>query len=145
MDLILNSLYNPTFQEITEYIEVPYRGLWESLNNHIKTQYNSTPRIFFSTCSGKPGWNVKYQKSGKSLCTLYPEKEGFVALIVLSLELGKTINSMEGFDKEVKTLIQNAKPFNGTLWLMINVNKEIILKNVKEMLQLKQEFSRKVK
>ncbi|WP_132015021.1 DUF3788 family protein [Hydrogenispora ethanolica] len=26
-------------------------------------------------------WNVKYQKSGKSLCTLYPTWAGFVTLI----------------------------------------------------------------
>jgi hypothetical protein len=145
MDLILNSLHNPTFQEITDYIEMPYRSLWVDFNNHIQSQYKSTPKLSYSTCSGKPGWNVKYQKSGKSLCTLYPEKEGFVALIVVSLELGQIINSMEGFDKDITTLIQNAKPFNGTQWLMINVNKVAILKNVKDMLHLKQEFSRKVK
>ncbi|WP_423245054.1 DUF3788 family protein [Heliorestis acidaminivorans] len=24
----------------------------------------------YSKCSAQPGWNVKYKKSGKSLCTL---------------------------------------------------------------------------
>ncbi|KAB2952754.1 DUF3788 family protein [Heliorestis acidaminivorans] len=32
--------------------------------------YQAKPHITYSKCSAQPGWNVKYKKSGKSLCTL---------------------------------------------------------------------------
>lgn len=37
----------------------------------------------YSTCSFQPGWNVKYKKGGKSLCTLYPMDGYFIALVVV--------------------------------------------------------------
>jgi hypothetical protein len=27
------------------------------------------------------GWNIKYQKSGKSICTIYPQQGYFLALV----------------------------------------------------------------
>lgn len=81
---------------------------------------------------------MKYAKSGKSLCTLYPEKEGFVTLVVITLDLVPVIGAMScEFEPEVLKTIESAKPFNGTLWLMIQVEKDTVLENVKQLLLLK--------
>jgi hypothetical protein len=88
----------------------------------------------YSKCAGKPGWNVKYHKSGKALCTLYPEKDGFISLVVVTLELAKQIETMANTFKGIIPIIKSAKPFNGTLWLMIPVSDQELLDNVKELL-----------
>ena len=138
MDLILNANNSPTLSEISEYIQLPGRNLWENLNELLQKRYNSAPKISFSKCSGKPGWNVKYQKSGKSLCTLYPEKDSFIALIVIRLDLIPAIEgSLDPFDAGILETIKTSKPFNGTLWLMIRVENEVILQDVKKLLDLK--------
>lgn len=114
------------------------QALWQDINSFIQEKYKASPKIAYSKCSAKPGWNVKYQKSGKSLCTLYPEEEGFVALVVILLDLVPIIETMSReFETEILNTLKTAKPFNGTLWLMIPVNKEAVLNNVKQLLLLK--------
>jgi hypothetical protein len=78
-------LYNkenePTENQIKEYVDT---NLWDSLTNYIQEMYNVKPKYSFSNCSmdkgNWKGWNVKFQKSSKSLCTLYPKQGYFMAL-----------------------------------------------------------------
>jgi len=138
-DLILDGSYTPTYNEISDYVAMPARDLWQEMNSFIQQNYKAVPKITYSKCSGKPGWNVKYQKSGKSICTLYPERDGFVALIVIKLDLLPVIEAMSGeFDPEILEIIRLARPLNGTKWLMIPVHTEAVLDNVKELIFLKQ-------
>ncbi len=143
-DLILDSSYVPEFQEITAYIEEPGRGLWQDFNGYVQESFKASPKIMYSICSGKPGWNVKYQVSSKALCTLYPEKDGFIALVVITLDLVPIIEAMDGdFEREVMEMVLSSKPFNGTKWLMIKVDREAVLNNVKQLLQMKHQTKRK--
>ncbi|MFZ5966228.1 MAG: DUF3788 domain-containing protein [Bacillota bacterium] len=144
-DLVLDAGCTPSYEEILHYIEEPGRGLWQDINSFIQQQYKASPKIMYSKCSAKPGWNVKYQKSGKSICTLYPEKEGFVALVVILLGMVPIIKAMsEEFEPEILEIINTAKPFNGTLWLMIDVKKDVVGNNVKQLLALKHETQRRI-
>jgi len=137
-DLILDETKTPTLEDILSYINEPGKKLWVELNSFITQQFKTSPKITYSSCSGKPGWNVKYQKSGKSLCTVYPEKDGFVALAVVKLELMPVIEGLQGeLDAEIMGLIKAASPFNGTLWLMIPVYRETMLAGLQKLLILK--------
>lgn len=144
-DLIMNAGHEPTYNEIVNYIDEPGKEMWQDINIFIQDKFKSSPRIAFSKCSGKPGWNVKYQKSGKSVCTLYPEKDGFVILIVVTKELATIIESMNSeFDLKIMQLIKSTKLFNNTLWLMIQVDSEAIEKDVKRLLLLKHNIGQSV-
>lgn len=139
-DLILDANHVPLYKEIFNYINEPARELWQDINSYIQQEYRVTPKITYSKCSAKPGWNVKYQKSGKSLCTLYPEQDGFVVLVVILLDLVPIIEARSGeFDTKIIELMRTAKPFNGTIWLMIQVHNSVILNNIKQLLLLKHE------
>ncbi|HQE67391.1 MAG TPA: DUF3788 domain-containing protein [Bacillota bacterium] len=138
-DLILDGSHMPEYDEIVEYINIPVRDLWRKINDFIQQRYKSLPRIMYSVCSGKPGWNVKYQKSGKSICTLYPEQNGFVALVVVTLDLMPVIEALSGeLTEETLQTIRSAKPFNGTKWLMLQVKSDLQLEDVKQLIILKQ-------
>lgn len=140
-DLILDESHCPTYDEILCYINSPAQKFWQDMNLFIQEKYKTSPKIMYSKCSGKPGWNVKYHKSGKSICTLYPEKDSFVVLIVITLGLVHIIEDMsDKFETEILEIIKSAKPFNGTLWLMIPVSNTIIADNVKQLIALKHEF-----
>jgi len=144
-DLIMNAGHEPTYNEIVNYIDGPGKEMWQDINIFIQDNFKSSPRIAFSKCSGKPGWNVKYQKSGKSVCTLYPEKGGFVILIVVTKGLATVIESMNSeFDLKIMQLIKSTKLFNNTLWLMIQVDSEAIAKDVKKLLLLKHKIGQSV-
>ncbi|MDD3705485.1 MAG: DUF3788 domain-containing protein [Clostridiaceae bacterium] len=139
-DLMLDGSHMPEYDEIVGYMNLPARNLWENINNFIQQRYKSSPKIMYSSCSGKPGWNMKYQKSGKSICTLYPEKDGFVVLIVVTLDLMPVIEALsEEFSEETLQTIRTAKPYNGTKWLMLQVKNDLQLEDVKQLISLKQE------
>ena len=142
-DIIRDVSHMPAYDEIVDYINMPARELWRHINHFIQQRYKASPKIMHSICSAKPGWNVKYQKSGKSLCTLYPEKDCFVSLIVITLDLLPVIEALsEEFTAETLRKIRTAKPFNGTLWLMLQVESELQLSDVKQLLLLKHETKR---
>lgn len=142
-DLILDASHTPGYDEIDSYINVPERELWRRINSFIRERYKAEPRIMYSKCAGKPGWNIKYQRSGKSICTLYPEKEGFIALVVTTLDLLPVIEAIsEELTSGIRDTIKGARPFNGTLWLMLRVNSEAALEDVKQLLILKQDTKR---
>ncbi len=142
-DLILDGSHTPGYDEIDGYINTSARELWRQINSFIGERYKAKPRITYSKCAGKPGWNVKYQRLGKSICTLYPERDGFVTLIVVTLDLLPIIEAIsEELTHEIWDTIKSAKPFNGTVWLMLQVNSEAALGDVKQLLILKQDTKR---
>lgn len=138
IDLILDGSREPSDEELLGYMDNPVKKLWKGINDFIQEKYKTSPKMAYSKCSGKPGWNRKYKKSGKSLCTLYPEKGGFVALIVILQDSLPVVEAMyPDFEKEVVDVITSAQPLNGTFWLMVPVKNSRALENVKDLLVLK--------
>ncbi len=124
----------PTFSQIGEYINSP---LWQELNDALNMTYNVIPQIEYSKCSMQRGWNVKYKKKGKSLCTLYPEQDYFRALIVINERHVEVDLFVETFCDYIKKLYRDTKFFNGSKWLMIDIKESITLEDVKELISIR--------
>jgi hypothetical protein len=73
--------------EIAQYIGGEAKALWLSLLDDMAATYKVKPKMAYSGCSGKPGWNVKLQKSGVSFGTLYPEENAFSVFLVIAYRL----------------------------------------------------------
>ncbi len=141
-DLILDASHDLAYEEILTYLKEPALTWWQEINAFIQQKYGVSPKVTYSKCTAQQGWNVKYQKSGKSICTLYPEKESFIVLVVIKLELVGMIENMASFyESAVMEIVRGARPFNGTKWLMIPVTSPRILKNVQDLLVFKQEMN----
>lgn len=83
----------PTMEDILAYT-TQNKSLLETWLAYVQTAYRATPKFSFSACSGKPGWNVKIQKSGQSFGTLYPEENGFTIFIVISYKLSPAMEAL---------------------------------------------------
>lgn len=122
----------PNLEEIGEYIQSP---LWQDLCSHLTERYKIAPALEHSVCSMAPGWNVKYKKSSRSLCTLYPAQGYFTCLVSIG---GKEAMEAElllsGCTEYVRELYWNCKPFNGGRWLMIDVTSPEILADAKALI-----------
>jgi len=74
--------HEPSETQIKEFVDTP---LYEELDGHLRETYKIKPKMAYSGCGmdggAWKGWNVKYQKSGKSLCTIYP-KQGYLQLLL---------------------------------------------------------------
>jgi len=83
----------PTMEEMAAYIGTA-GTLWEELHEYIATTYKAKPKYQYSNCGMKPGWNVKYNKSGQAFGTLYPEEGSFSVMIVVSYRLDADMDKM---------------------------------------------------
>ncbi|SDM54956.1 DUF3788 domain-containing protein [Acetanaerobacterium elongatum] len=127
--------YTPTFEEIRSYINNP---LWQELNDYLQAAYIVQPKLSYSKCSMQRGWNVKYQKSGRALCTLYPTEGFFIALVVIGeREQTQAELLLPLCCAYTQGLYNQAACTMGQRWLMLAVTDSKVLQDVKQLLQLR--------
>lgn len=114
---IQNKGYCPTVEEIGEYIN---NSVFEQFCADIKTKYNCNPKIEFSSCSWEFGWNVKFKRSGKNLCTIYPRENYFSVLVVVGEKEAAEVVLQE-CTPELRNIYYHTKSGNGQKWLMIDL------------------------
>jgi len=132
---ILYDQYNqPDPEDIGEYVK---NELWEKLNLFLKDTYCARPEISYSRCSMQPGWNLKYKKNGKSMCTLYPVDGFFTVLVVGKRENAKVEMIFSSLSYYVQKLYINAVSTTGYRWLMINITDEEILSDLIRLIRIK--------
>lgn len=125
----------PTFDDINKYVN---NELWQELNLFLQDTYHVQPKLSYSQCSMQRGWNVKYQKNGKSLCTLYPMESFFIALIVIgNKEMHEAELLMPLCSKHTQELYQRTSFSAGGRWLMLNVTNRPILDDVINLIQIR--------
>lgn len=125
----------PTMEEIEAYVANP---LWDKLCRHIAEHYDLKCFVEHSGCSMARGWNVKFRKSGKNLCILYPAEGGFTCLVIASdkdlLELELLLPTWSPYMQE---LFQKTPSFMGGRWLMAAMESEEILEDLKVLLRIR--------
>ncbi len=131
----------PTLALLRNYVNHP---LWEQLCEYIEVQYRAEPILEFSRCSMQKGWNVKFRKSGRSLCTLYPSKGSFTVLVVVG-EREKTQMelTLPLLTENFQRLYRDTKTGMGQKWLMIPVTNDSILEDVKQCLAIRVPLKKK--
>lgn len=134
-----NTLYGcdrePTLAEISGFINSSH---WEALNAYLQDSYHTQPKLSYSKCSAQPGWNVKYSKSGKSLCTLYPMEGYFIALVVIgNKETPEAELLLPALSADVRALYQNVPFACGGKWLMISILNAELLSDVIKLINIR--------
>lgn len=138
-----NTLYSditpPSWEQVEEFVSNPF---WVAFNKRIQSIYQIEPRMEHSQCSMQAGWNIKYKKSGKSLCTLYPMQGFFIALVVIgSHEITEAELLMPLCTGYVQTLFKNTKTGNGQKWLMIEVRDKETMEDVFRLINIRKRAS----
>jgi hypothetical protein len=73
--------HKPSGEEMVEFIGEPAKQAWGAMQRFLEEHYDFVPETVFY--GEKYGWTVRYRKSGKTLCSLFPERGGFTVLVVL--------------------------------------------------------------
>ncbi len=129
----------PSFDDIWDYIGEA-KPIWDELISYIEETFKVKPKLDYSKCSAQPGWNVKYKKSSKSLCTLYPMQNYFIALVVVGAKEEDEVElAMEAgiFSEYVKELYQKTAFSAMGRWLMIEARNIEVLKDIKELIEIR--------
>jgi len=127
--------HEPTLAEMISFVNNP---LWIALQSFIEATYHIKPIMNYSRCSAQRGWNLKYRKSSKSLCVLYPMDGYFIALVVIgNKELTEAEAYLPQASPEIQELFARTPFAAGGRWLMIPVTSERILEDVKNLIQIR--------
>ena len=111
---------------------------WGKLCGYLEEAYKSKPVLEYSRCSMQYGWNVKYRKAGRTLCTLYPMEGYYIALVVIGeRERTETEWTLPSFTEYLQRLYRETKTGMGQKWLMICVTDDAILEDVKRCIAIR--------
>lgn len=136
---LYHSGQEPTDRQIKEFVNNP---LWEDLTEYIQETYHVQPKLFHSSCSMDnglwKGWNIKYKKSGRALCTLYPKQGYFNVLIPVSLkEMDEAEFIILSGDEYTQKVYSRTKLGTTGKSLPLEVTSENILNDVKNLVSLR--------
>jgi len=137
-----NELYpkekQPSLDEVADYVG-KIKSLWLSMILYFETAYKIKPKLTYSGCSGMPGWNIKFQKSGQAFGTWYPHKNHMYVMVIISYKLD---NEMQKILPELTDytadLYRNAGDYMKVgKWMMIKADNKQIFDDYKKIIAVK--------
>ena len=109
----------PTLEEIGEYTGSP---VFIQFCGEIKETYSCAGKIEYSSCSMEPGWNVKFKKAGRTLCTIYPRETYFTVMVVVGPKQKAPVEGiLPECSAELRDIYNKTREGNGQRWLMIDL------------------------
>jgi len=125
----------PTEDDITKTVGEK-SSFWLGIRKYVEENYDFAPELVYY--GQKYGWTLRYRKSGKTLCSLFPEKDAFTVLVVLGKkEVEKTFSIIDRLNPEVRTLFENAEQKRDGRWLWIRVLINDDVESIKVLLNVK--------
>lgn len=109
----------PSFQEISEYVKNP---IFVQFCSEIRKIYQCIEKIEYSSCSWEKGWNIKFKKAGKTLCTIYPRECYFTVMVVAGAKEKASVEAiLPECTPELSEIYHQTEEGNGQRWLMIDL------------------------
>ena len=109
--------YKPSIDEMIQYINNPsFNELLQIMDN----KFQAKCTIEYSKDSWLKGWNIKFRKSGKSLCVVYPKPDSFTTLVVEgNKEREKFQALLPSLSESIQKIYHETNEGMGQRWLMI--------------------------
>lgn len=111
--------YCPSIKEISEYVR---NSVFMQFCSEIRETYQCNEKIEFSSCSWERGWNIKFKKAGKTLCTIYPKEYYFKTMVVVGTKEKAFVEAiLPECTDELCNIYHQTQEGNGQRWLMIDL------------------------
>lgn len=126
----------PVLEEISEYVRNP---VFMQFCMEIKNTYQCNEKIEYSSCSWERGWNIKFRKAGKTLCTIYPREGYFTVMVVVGTKEKARVEAMlPECSADLQGIYNQTQEGNGQRWLMIDVeDKESLYDNLLRLIRIR--------
>ncbi len=126
----------PTLEEVGEYIRNP---LFMQFCTQIKTRYQCKEKIEYSSCSWERGWNIKFKKAGRNLCTVYPREGYFTVMVVAGRAEKEAVQAiLPECAVQMREIYGQTKEGNGQKWLMIDLEDQgELYENVLQFIEIR--------
>ncbi len=132
----------PTEEELNQLMEEDVFKTWCSINNFIKDNYDMD---MLWDNGGKTGvFELKYRKSGKTFCALYPREKGMKVLIILGKnEREKFKTSRKDFSEYINNFYDNTRQYHDGKWLYLDAINNTVIADIERLLFIKKKPNRK--
>lgn len=126
----------PTNEELYSIMGEEKFKVWSEINCFIEKNYNVE---YLWDRGGKTGiYELKYRKSGKTLCALYPREQGMRILIVFGkVEREKFEGSRSEFSQYVNDFYDNTHQYHDGKWLYLDYNSNLPIEDIKKLILIK--------
>lgn len=115
----------PSLREMSEYIGCP---LFDELCRRMDGDYQALCKIEYSGDKILLGWNAKFRKAGRTLCTVYPRKGHFFMLLVVGpKEKQRVEERLPAFSEEFQEVYRTTREGMGQRWLLLDLNEHTAL------------------
>lgn len=133
---LLEKEHCPTLEELGDFVRNP---LFLQFCQEIMGTYQCQEKIEYSSCNWERGWNVKFKKAGKSLCTIYPRENYFTVLVVVGKkEKPFAEKLLPDCTLQLRTIYHKTQEGNGQRWLMIDLeDREELYEDVMQLIAIR--------
>ena len=101
-------------------------------------RYDCREAIEYSACGLEPGWNVKFKKSGKSLCTIYLRESYFTAMVVGRRESASVEAILPDCSPRLREIYAQTREGGGQRWLMIDLeDRDEVYRDVLRLIEIR--------
>lgn len=125
----------PTMREIFGSIGSK-KELWDSLERFVAENYRT--KRDFAFYGKNYGWAVRFRKAGKALLSMYPGEGSFSVQIVLGQTPAEKASSLK-LGRNVRNVLEKAHEFPEGRWLFIKVTSKQDVRDVQQLLLLKEQ------
>ena len=132
---MLDKAHRPTEAQILETIG--QTTAWLDLRQYVERSYSDwMPELTFF--AKQYGWTIRYRKSGKTLCYLFPERGAFSVLIILGKQEAEEALAMaDEFGADARAVLEGTQQLHDGRWLWIRVLNVDDAEDVKRLLRVK--------
>ena len=111
-------------------------ALWTQIHEYIAQNYDfAREKKFYAK---KYGWTVRYRKSGRTLCSFFPETGAFSALIVLGSKEAAKVDAIKArLNANVRSVFEQTEQLRDGKWMWIRVLEESDVESIKMLLGAK--------
>jgi hypothetical protein len=136
-DRFLDRDEQPTEDMIRKRIGKEVLPVWDDVRTYIDKHYPEyQPDMVFY--NDQEGWAFRYRKSLQHLCTLFPERGSFTALIPLNPEEDQqALEKLDYFNARLRELLSRQSTLPQGRWLWMPVEDHTDFVGLKMLLEIK--------
>jgi len=128
----------PDADMISALIGREVQPVWGSVNTYLEEQFSDfVPELIFY--NPQQGWAIRYRKESQQLCTLFPERGGFSALVTLNpKEEALALEKVDYFNTRLRELLNSSSTLPQGRWLWMHLEDHTDFVSFKLLMEIKQ-------
>ncbi len=125
----------PSDNEILEFVGKAGHA-WKEIRAFLNDNYDFVPEK--KNYGKKWGWVIRFRKSNKTWCALYPEKDCFTIQIIFGKkEVEKFQTTRDDFSDFVVNRFDRTKQLHDGRWMFFNVKDITLVEDLKKLMKIK--------